>query len=191
MSNIRITEHDMTAHLKELEDCHLRMWNEMKSNLEKIDVQKALSERSKSLKLEIERLFSQTSMIWKKQSVFSSESFIDVPSGLQLDARGTCSGKCNSFHQINVVLCLNNREIIGTNFLKLEVSAKEEIRHHRTIPIYDSNVLGILVTFDESILTAGNWDPAYANANEYIFAFERGYRGLMKSNIIAMQLHLV
>jgi hypothetical protein len=191
MSSIRITEHNMTTQLENLDECHLKMWNEMKSNLEKIDVQQALSERSKSLKIEIERLFSQTTVIWKKQSVFSSESFIDVPSGLQLDARGTCSGKCNSFHQLNIVLCLNNREIIGTNFLKLEVSAKEEIRNHRTIPIYDSNVLGILVTFDDSILTAGNWDPAYANSNEYIFAFERGYRGLMKSNIIAMQLHLV
>jgi hypothetical protein len=192
MSNIRITENEMTASFENLDQCHLDLSNDLKLKLEKIDVQRAISERSKSFKIEIEKLFEDnSSVVWRKHSVFTSPALIDVPAGLQLDARGTCSGACESFHQLNIVLCLNNREIIGTNFLKLEVSAKEEIRNHRTIPIYDSNILGVLITFNDSILKAGNWDPAYANSNEYTFAYQHGYRGLIQSNILAMQLNLV
>jgi hypothetical protein len=192
MSNIRIVENAMSINMDSLHNCHLDLISHLKVSLEKIDVQKALSERSKTFKVEIENAFRSDSLIlWKKQPVFSSPEFHDVPAGLQIDARGVCTGNCNSFHEVNIVLCLNNREIIGTNFLKLEVSAQEEIRNHSSRKIYDSNILGLLITFDDSILKAGNWDPAYGDANEYTFAYQFAYRGLIKSNIISLQLNLV
>ena len=192
MNHIRISEKSLTVSTENLHLCHSQFLDELKSFLEKIDVRQAISERSKSFKAEIEKMIGQDSLIvWKKQSVFSSPEYHDVPAGLQIDGRAECNGNCNSFHQINIVLCLNNREVIGTNFLKLEVSAKEEIRNHRKNSIYDTNILGVLITLDDSLLKAGNWDPAYANSNEYAFAFQYGYRGLIQSNIVAMQLHLV
>jgi len=192
MSRIRVTENRITVSENEIYPCHQDLLNSLKSRLEAIDVKIALSERSKSLKSEIEKNHEESHNIhWKKTSVLASNQILDVPATLQLDGIGECVGKCESTHLLNIVLCLNNREGIGTNFLKLEVAAQSQIRNTRDKFIYDENILGVVITIDDSILKAGSWDSAYADANEYTFSYQKAYKGLLKSNIIGLQLNLV
>ncbi len=192
MNQIRITENRITVSSEEIHSCHKELLEDLKSNIENIDAKVALSERSKSLKSEIERSQEDVPRIlWKKTSVLASKQMLEVPATLQLDAEAKCSGKCGSIHFINIVLCLNNREGIGTNYLKLEVAAQNQIRNTQIESISDENILGVMITLDQSILKAGSWDSAYADANEYTFSFQKAYKGLIKSNIVGVQLNLV
>jgi hypothetical protein len=192
MHQLRVTENRITVSADEIHSCHTELLEALKSSLEKVDVRVALSERSKSLKSEIEKGHEGTSRIlWKKTSVLASKQILDVPATLQLDGEGQCSGKCGSVHLINIVLCLNNREGIGTNYMKLEVAAQNQVRNAQAESVYDENILGVMITLDESVLKAGSWDSAYADANEYSFSFQKAYKGLLKSNIIGLQLNLV
>ena len=192
MHQIRVTENRVTVGREDLHECYLQFLNNLKEGFENIDSQIAISERSKSLKSEIEKSYTDKSMVrWEKVSVLTGRQTVEVPATLQLDGIGKCAGKCGTVHLLNIVLCLNNREGIGTNFMKLEVAAKENIRNYHSNTIFDENVLGVMVTLDDSLLSAGSWDSAYANANEYTFNFQKAYKGLLKSNIIGMQLNYI
>jgi len=192
VSRIRVTENRITISESEIHPCHSDLVQSLKSGLEAVDVKVALSERSKSLKSEIEKNNEGSSNIrWKKTSVLASEQILDVPATLQLDGEAECGGKCGSTHLMNIVLCLNNREGIGTNFLKLEVAAQNQIRNARQVSLYDGNILGVVITIDDSVLQAGSWDSAYADANEYTFSYQKAYKGLFRSNILGLQLNLV
>ena len=133
----------------------------------------------------------QSGLTWEKSSIFHDPSLLDVAAIYRLDGRATCSGSCGTVHRTNLVLCLNNRESIGTNFLKLEIAAQEDIRNHKRSELFDRNILGILITFNEGLLRDGGWDASYASADEYTFAYKHAYRQIIKSNVIGMQLHVV
>lgn len=192
MNSIRVVEDEMTVKLPELDSCHHNQWKEIKDIFESVNVRDALRQRSESLKNEVAAGMSgHSGLSWEKSSIFQDPSLLDVAAIYRLDGRGTCSGSCGSLHKVNLVLCLNNRESIGTNFLKLEIAAQEDIRNHKGRELFDRNILGILISFNEGLLKAGGWDPSYASADEYTFAYKHAYRPIIKSNVIGMQLHLV
>jgi hypothetical protein len=187
---LRIIEDEISIAIDELEKCHKSLVEELKINLSSLDIQRGLRNRSKSLKQEIQQSNSSSSAFkWVKHSIFSDRSLTKASAGYLIDARAECSQNCGSFHQVNIVICLNNREAIGTNFLKLEVAAVQEIRNHQNQPLTDKNVLGLLITLDREMLNFGGWDGAYADATEYVFAYNLAYRSVIKSQIIGLQLH--
>ena len=192
MNSIRVVEDEMSIKLDDLEPCHESMCNELKEIFQSLDVRNSLRQRSESLKNEVSSVMaSHPNLQWEKSSIFYDSSFLDVPAIYRLDGRGSCSGSCGSRHKMNIVLCLNNRESIGTNFLKLEIAAQEDIRNQKGTEIFDRNILGVLVTFNEGLLRAGGWDSSYASSDEYTFAYKHAYRQIFKSNIIGVQLHLI
>ena len=192
MNSIRIVEDAMSIKVADMETCHQDLWNEMKAIFETLDVRNALRQRSESLKNEVSAGMSgHPNLHLEKSSIFYDPSLLDVPAIYRLDGRGTCSEKCGTHHKLNLVLCLNNRESIGTNFLKLEIAAQEDIRNHKGREIFDRNVLGVLITFNEGLLKAGGWDASYASSDEYTFAYKHAYRQIIKSNVIGLQLHLI
>jgi hypothetical protein len=192
MSSIRVVEDEMSVRLPELDSCHQGQWDEIKEVFQSLNVREALRQRSESLKNEVAAGMSgRSGLTWEKSSIFHDPSLLDVAAIYRLDGRATCSGSCGTLHKINLVLCLNNRESIGTNFLKLEIAAQEDIRNHKRSELFDRNILGILITFNEGLLKAGGWDASYASADEYTFAYKHAYRQIIKSNVIGMQLHVV
>jgi hypothetical protein len=189
MSSFRIVEDSLSAKLAELPICLAQIISDIKADIQSIEVNSSISNRSESLK---NALTAQVKTVnWNKKSLFDAPELADAPAIFKLDGTSTCSGSCGSFHQTNIVVCLNNREIIGTNFLKLEVAAIEAIRNHPKFAIYDENVLGVLVTLDENLLRTGNWDRSYASSDEYTFAFRHAYKGVLKANILSLQLHMI
>lgn len=192
MSSIKVIEDEMSIPINDLHPCFQDLWLELKEMFQSLDVRTAMRQRSESFKSAISSAIEgKSNFTWEKSSVFHDPSLLDVAAIYRLDGKIVCRGGCASFHKINLVLCLNNRESIGTNFLKLETAAKEDIRNHREMEVFDKNLLGILISFNEGLLRVGGWDPSYASADEYSFAYKHAYRGIVKSNIIGMQLHLI
>ena len=187
---LRIIEDEISITIAELEKCHKNLVEELKTNLSSVDIQRGLRNRSRSLKMEIRKSNSSSSAFkWVKHSIFSDRSLGKASAGYLLDARAECLRNCGSFHQVNIVICLNNREAICTNFLKLEVAAVQEIRNHQNQALTDKNVLGLLITLDRELLNFGGWDGAYADSTEYILAYNLAYKSVIKSQIVGLQLH--
>lgn len=182
----------MNVQIDEMDECHQSMWNEIKETFENLDVGTALRKRSESLKSEItSRIRKNSNLSWTKSSIFHDSKLNDVSAIYRLDGKGICSGLCGHGHITNIVLCLNNRESIGTNFLKLEVSAQQVLQYRQNQELTNRNILGVLVTFNDGLLRAGGWDPAYADSDEYTFAYKHAYKKVIQANLIGMQLHLV
>ena len=164
MANFRIVEDALSAVAEDLENCLTELVQKIRYEIQAIDGHKSIKNRSESLKGALTENVGTVN--WQKKSLFESPNLANAPAIFRLDGTAQCDERCGSYHQINVVTCLNNREVIGTNFLKLEVSAIESIRNHPAFPIYDSNILGLLITLDENVLHLGGWDKAYANSSE-------------------------
>ena len=189
MANFRIVEDALSAVAEDLENCLTELVQKIRYEIQAIDGHKSIKNRSESLKGALTENVGTVN--WQKKSLFESPNLANAPAIFILDGTAQCDERCGSYHQINVVTCLNNREVIGTNFLKLEVSAIESIRNHPAFPIYDSNILGLLITLDENVLHLGGWDKAYANSSEYSFAYKHAYKSLIKSNVLSLQIHLI
>lgn len=95
------------------------------------------------------------------------------------DLRIKCVNQCSSFHSLNIELCLNNIEAIGTNFLKLETIAESEreVSHH-----------GILVCLTRELLIMGNWDNAYAEDLDYVRAYRLAYQPSLQHRFAVLQI---
>lgn len=192
MSQIRIIEDELNTQYAVLHPCLISLKDSLRSSLEEIDIESAIQQRSESFKKCLSDAFIRSTAVeWSKSSIFENPALNDVPAIFRLDGKAKCSGACGSIHRMNIVLCLNNREAIGSNFLKLEIAAYEQIRYAEKIAIYEENILGVLLTLDTAVLESGNWDNSYANANEYTFAFKHAYRVNLKSNLTSMQIHSI
>jgi hypothetical protein len=192
MNSVRIVEDAMSVESLELHSCLNELLGFIRGQFQTINPELAITQRSESFKKAIaDSLKSIKGVVWEKNSVFQNPSLNDVPAIFKLDGQAECDGTCNSMHKINFVLCLNNRESIGTNFLKLEIAALDLIRNSRSTSIFDENILGVLITLDSNVLELGKWDASYANANEYKFAYKHAYKNLLRSNILALQFHFV
>ena len=184
MQTSRIIIESLSTEIEDLQECLRDFCVDLKNNLQNIDLNQAIVDRSTSLKKAIiESNKGIGTLNWAPKSRDGSAAFT-------LDATYKCLGKCQTAHFANLVIWLNNRETIGTNYLKLEMTALQSIRNSRDFEISDENVLGIFIAFDRDLLTNGGWDPAYADASEYSVAFKKYYRSLIKSNILTLRIHL-
>lgn len=170
---------------EDLPQCFVKFWESLQGSLSNIDFDVAIKSRSTSMKAEIKKV---TSGIKKLSWIPRTR---DGQAVFQLDAKYSCDFSCGESHIVNVVICLNNREAIGTNFLKLEIASFRDLRTSNVEGFSDNNVLGILITFDQELLTFGGWDQSYAFSSEYASAYKMNYRQVLKSNILMLRLHAV
>lgn len=180
---MRVISEELTVSISDIDTCLIALHDEIQSTLTTIDFKLATSDRSNSMKL---ALRDATEPLKKFKWIARTR---DGQAPFSIDASYSCNKKCGSFHIVNIVVCLNNRETIGSNFLKIEVAALAEIRKYQDVEILDSNVLGILITLDRDVLSTGHWDPAYADSSEYAAALRKFYKPFIKSNIISLRFH--
>ena len=169
----------------DLPPCFALFWESLQDSLSSLDFDAAIKSRSTSMKAEIKKA---TSGIKKLSWIPRTR---DGQAVFQLDAKYVCDFSCGESHIVNIVICLNNREAIGTNFLKLEIASTRELRASNVEGFSDNNVLGVLITFDQELLSLGGWDQSYAFASEYASAYKMNYRQVLKSNILMLRLHAV
>lgn len=180
---MRAIDENLTVSLEDLDDCHIQAFKYVMSALNRIDLNLAIRDRSNSMKNCIQDVLSKWSGLeWIPKTRDGQAPFT-------IDAKYRCESKCSNIHIINFVICLNNREAIGTNFLKLEYGALNEIRKGSSSELRDSNVLGVLITFSRDLLNLGKWDLSYADSSEYSAAARRYYRLLLQSNILNLRIH--
>ncbi|MEY4533541.1 MAG: hypothetical protein RI926_1310 [Actinomycetota bacterium] len=123
----------------------------------------------------------QTPISWGKSAIVDSSSGISQKSIFKLDGVGNCiCGK----HKIGIILCLNNREAIGTNFLKAELSDRFFASNNK-----DEESACVLLCLSRETLNLGGWDKSYADATEYIEAFRGAYSNFIKSPISVLEVH--
>lgn len=182
MANIRVIDDALTSTLDEISPCHLVMWETLKEAIGGIDFNSAVKNRSVSFK---ESLRKSTENLKNFTWIARTR---DGQAPFQIDARFVCDEKCESIHVVNLVICLNNREAIGSNYLKLETAAIREIRSDLH-DLDDSNILGLLVSLSRELLDEGGWDPSYADSSEYANAVKSYYKPLLRSNIIGLRIH--
>jgi len=180
---LRVISEELTTSISELELCLVNMHNEIIDAFSKVGTSAAISERSDSMK----KLLQESTAALKLFKWIPKTRDGQAP--FQVDAVYRCSGECKSMHVINIVICLFNREAIGTNFLKLEISALAEIRTYQKVEMADSNILGILLTFDKDLLALGRWDNSYAASSEYTVGLRKFYKPFMRSNITSLRVH--
>ena len=185
MIKSKIINDSISVNIEDLADCFKTFLAHFKEEFEKMDLDEAIRGRSNSFR---EALRNATYVIpelkWETKLRDGSAPF-------QIDAKYNCGGKCGSQHLINLVVCLNNREAIGTNFLKLEVAALGDLRNSKIENFVDENTLGILISLDSDLLIAGNWDNSYADSSEYTSAFRKYYRQIIKANIVQLRIHKI
>lgn len=180
---MRIIEESLTCLTSELDTCLQNSLSKLQDALAGIDFGSAIADRSNSMRKSI------------RDSTGNLKGFEWIPrtrdgqAPFSIDGRYVCNGECNSMHILNIVICLNNREAIGTNFLKLEVAALSEIRRFQETEVVDSNILGVLISLDRDVLTWGKWDPSYADSSEYSGGMRKFYKSLLKSNITNLRIH--
>jgi hypothetical protein len=180
---MRIIEESLTCITSDLDDCLQHSLSRFQEALSEADFNSAIADRSNSMRKLI------------KDSTEQLRGFEWIPrtrdgqAPFSIDGKYVCNGECGSIHILNVVICLNNREAIGTNFLKLEVAALSEIRKFQKTEVLDSNVLGVLISLDRDVLTLGKWDPSYADSSEYSGGMRKFYKSLLKSNITNLRIH--
>jgi hypothetical protein len=184
MSKIRVIDDLLTVNLLDVASCHQKMWELLKDSLEEMDFNAAVKNRSISFK---EELKISTKSINNFNWIARTR---DGQAPFQIDAQFHCDKKCGTTHVANLVICLNNREAIGSNFLKLEIAALREIRLNK-VEIDDSNVVGFLVTLSRELLDEGGWDPSYADSSEYANAAKTIYKPILRSNILGLRIHQV
>jgi hypothetical protein len=187
--NIRTLSENLNFEEGDLSTCHRDLLNAMISGIETIDGDSAISERSTSFKNSLKAQTTSDLLRWAKRSIFANRSLSDVDAIYEIDARIKCDEVCGSQHYINVVICLNNREVLGTNFLKLDVAATDLIRNNSKVQLVDDNILGVLITLSETTLRRGNWDRSYASGADYSWAFKNAYRSNIHARIVILECH--
>lgn len=85
--------------------------------------------------------------------------------------------ECGDIHQIRLEISFDNRQIIGTNFLKMLVGTNSESDRHR-------RYLGIIVCPSRDAKKEFGLDASVASSDEYLLAIESGYSSLTSSPIV-------
>jgi len=180
---LRVIGEELTISMADIDPCLVALHDEIQASFSRIDFNLAISDRSNSMRLALK---DSTSALNRFKWIPRTR---DGQAPYSIDASYVCDKRCGSLHIVNIVICLNNRETIGSNFLKIEVAALAEIRKYQDVEILDSNILGILVTFDRDVLSIGQWDPAYADSSEYAAALRKFYKPFIKSNVSSLRFH--
>lgn len=85
---------------------------------------------------------------------------------------------------VSLELCLNNREAIGTNLLKLDLALSSRL----TPP---KSGLMIVVAATRQLLDQGGWDKAYGDSSEYWHLLETGICNYLNARVLIIELHAI
>lgn len=84
---------------------------------------------------------------------------------------------CGKDHQVSIELAADNRQVIGTNLLKLEVSSRE-------YEAATGNVgFGFVICPGHGVGERVGWDKAVADSSEYENAIRVGYGNIFQTGI--------
>lgn len=169
---------------KQLHSCHAEMIEVLRSHFDALTQLKAVSGKRKAFENHLNLLIKKGPEVEDSNfrvlgTVLAGDEGVPDKSNYEIDLRLVCQEKCESKHAVNVELCIQNREAIGTNFLKLEVFAKlnPEIEH-----------LGVLLCPDRRYFKESNMDAAYGDDDEYIVAHQLSYHTVMASKMLILTL---
>lgn len=180
----------MRAFFNELSDnwtltseCQSQMVRLLEEHFESLESGRAIQGKSNALRTHLNRL---TDVDQPLEGRFRATSKVSVSNrgapdraSFRVDLRLECLTGCERTHFLNVELCLNNREAIGTNILKPEIMA----RTHK-----GENHAGLLICASRDLLLSGNWDASYADDSEYLVAYKLVYHSVMSAPIGLMQI---
>jgi hypothetical protein len=196
MDNLIVSTEFYSATENALAPCELKILTAVSNVFSTIDSRIAIKSRSRSMKDSIQNSLTEldkapefTIERIEKISAFYQNRLGNAGALYTLDFRATCRTNCGSVHIVNFVLCLSNKEAIGSNILKLELAAHEIIRHSQEKKLGDQNILGVLVTFTNNVLRAGGWDKVYATSTDYTWAYNHAYANLTKSRFLGLKLN--
>lgn len=102
----------------------------------------------------------------------------NLSAGYRVDRLYRTSNQC----LIATELAFNNRESIGTNFLKLATA----LISRESNP---SKRAGVLIAPTRELLDRGGWDRSYGDSAEYEALFRAGYGGILNVNLVILELH--
>ncbi len=157
----------------------------LKSAIQCLNVATAVGKKSTSLKKALfETSMTGGALKWEKLPITSPDCIenLGTPSAIyHLDGKWDCEANCGISHVLLFVVCLNNRETIGTNLLKLEIACRSMSRE-------SANSVGVLITLQRDLLDYGGWDPAYADSYEYRQACRKVYSGFLQESLISLEI---
>lgn len=89
---------------------------------------------------------------------------------------GDCRS-CDVRHRLQIEVCFDNRQAIGTNILKLEIGA--EAFRRRT----GGRAFSLIICGNRKALKFGGWDSGVADDNEYQIAIDTAYKSILSGNV--------
>lgn len=167
-----------------LHSCHAEMIEVLRSHFEALSQLKAVSGKRKGFENHLKSLIEKGKENAESNSkilgsVLAGEEGVPNKSNYEIDLRIVCNENCGSKHAVNVELCIQNREAIGTNFLKLEVFANLNP---------ETDHIGVLLCPDRRYFKESNMDAAYGDDDEYIVAHQLSYHTVLTSKMLILTL---
>jgi hypothetical protein len=165
-----------------LNDCHVKLLQGLRTHFEDLPQLKAVASKRKAFEEHIKTLLKKPNLFdgfagRVSSDVRAGDSGVPGQAIFKVDAQIECNRLCGGRHSMNIELCIQNREAIGTNFLKLETLANLES---------SSDHLGVLICPDAKYFASSNMDSSYADDDEYIVAFKLAYHRILKSKMIVL-----
>lgn len=147
----------------------------LKSHLKNFEPIKVVGNRSAVIR-ELVSGFTPGEGFLVQNNSINPESSGNVPAGHRVD----CMFLSELGHYIAVELCLNNRETIGTNFMKLSASLDSREGNLES--------LALLITLSRGLLDFGGWDKSYGDTDEYLELFKIAYGRYFHSSVLILSL---
>lgn len=147
----------------------------LKTHLKSLEIMKTVGNRSGAVKKLVAE-FAPGDDFVPRRSGIHPDSEGRLPAGHRVDT--VLEDRSGQF--LALELCLNNREAIGTNFMKL--SAALDARSE------SSQGLAVLITLSRALLDFGGWDKSYGDTSEYIELFNLAYGQYMRNNVLILSL---
>jgi hypothetical protein len=114
-----------------------------------------------------------------REGVLSGDEGVPSKSIFEIDLQLVCDSRCGSSHALNVELCVQNREAIGTNILKLDVIARTAS--------HQSHV-GVLVCPNRKYFKESNMDSSYGDDDEYLVSYQLAYHNVLTSPVMVLTI---
>lgn len=168
----------------ELHACHQNLMTGLRNHFHQLPQLKAVFGKRKAFEGHLKALSLNTDVFEGHEgkvtlNLRAGDPGIPNQAIFKVDMQIECNGLCGQNHTLNIELCIQNREAIGTNFLKLETLAQLQPA---------TNPIGVLICPDSRYFAASNMDGAYADDDEYIVAFKLSYHHLLKSKLLVLSM---
>ena len=162
--------------------CFEQILSELISIFENMSLPELIGNRTRGIQKALEdgRL-NKSKISWGKFSIVSPSTGVSQKSIFKLDGVGVCN--CGK-HKISIVLCLNNREALGTNLLKTKLADRFFTSNSEV-----EETTGILLCLSRETLNLGGWDKSYADSSEYVEAFRGAYFEMIRNPLVVLEIH--